>query len=44
MLSEKIKIIIAHGHSSIETFHSLLPLILLADDANKYDIKFVDYN
>ena len=44
MINEKLKIVIAHGHSSLETFHSLLPFIFLAKKINKYDIKFVDYN
>jgi len=44
MLNEKLKIVIAHGHTSLETFHSLLPLISLAKNIDKYDIKFVDYN
>ena len=44
MINEKLKIVIAHGHSSLETFHSLLPFIFLAKKINKYDIKFKDYN
>lgn len=44
MINEKLKIVIAHGHSSLETFHSLLPFIFLAKKINKYDIKFIDYN
>ena len=44
MVNEKLKIVIAHGHSSLETFHSLLPFIFLAKNINKFDIKFVDYN
>ena len=44
MVNEKFKIVIAHGHSSLETFHSLLPFISLAKNINKYDMNFVDYN
>ena len=44
MINEKLKIVIAHGHTTLETFHSLLPLISLAKNIDKYDIKFVDYN
>ncbi len=44
MVDEKLKIIVAHGHSSLETFHTLLPFIFLAKKIYKYDMKFVDYN
>ncbi len=44
MVNEKLKIVIAHGNSSLETFHSLLPFIFLSKKIYKYDIKFVDYN
>ena len=44
MTKEKLKIIVAHGHSSIEIFHSLTPLIFLANESNEFEFKFVDYN
>ena len=44
MKKEIIKIVVAHGHSSIEVFHSLIPLILLANETNKFQFKFVDYS
>lgn len=38
------KIIIAHGHTSLEVFHSLTPLILASEKtSHKWDWKFVDY-
>ena len=43
MVKEKLKLIIAHGHSSLEVFHSLIPFIFLANDTNNYDIQFIDY-
>lgn len=43
MVKDKLKIIVAHGHSSLEVFHSLIPFIFLANDTNKYDIQFIDY-
>ncbi|OUL43732.1 hypothetical protein B0W81_02335 [Prochlorococcus sp. HOT_208_60] len=43
MKSEKIKIVVAHGHSSLEVCHSLTPLILLADESDEFNFKFVDY-
>ena len=41
MVNDKLKIVIAHGNTSLETFHSLLPFIFLSKKINKYDIKFV---
>ena len=43
MKKEKLKIIVAHGHSSIEVFHSLSLLILLSGESNEFEFKFVDY-
>ncbi len=43
MKKEKLKIIVAHGHSSIEVFHSLSPLILLSGESNEFEFEFVDY-
>ena len=37
------KIVVAHGHSSIEVLHTLVPLILASEEKNEWDIKFVDY-
>jgi hypothetical protein len=38
------KIVIAHGHTSIEVLHSLSPLILASEKTNeKWSWKFVDY-
>ena len=37
------KIIIAHAHTSIEIFHSLLPFIRLSYSENEFDIKFIDH-
>ena len=37
------KIIIAHAHTSIEIFHSLLPFIRLSYSENEFDIKFLDH-
>ena len=38
------KIVIAHGHSSLEIFHSLTPLILASEKtSDKWIWKFVDY-
>ncbi len=44
MRKEILKIVVAHGHSSIEVFHSLIPLILLANESNQFKFKFVDYS
>ena len=44
MKKEMLKIVVAHGHSSIEVFHSLIPLILLANESNQFKFKFVDYS
>ena len=44
MKKEILKIVVAHGHSSIEVFHSLVPLILLANESNQFKFKFVDYS
>ena len=43
MKKEKLRIVVAHGHSSIEVFHSLIPLIFLASESNQLEFKFVDY-
>jgi hypothetical protein len=38
------RIVIAHGHTSIEIFHSLTPLILASEKTStNWDWKFVDY-
>jgi hypothetical protein len=37
------KIIVAHGHSSIEVLHTLVPLVLTSEEKNEWDFKFVDY-
>ena len=38
------KIVIAHGHTSIEVFHSLTPLILASEKtSDEWSWKFVDY-
>jgi hypothetical protein len=37
------KIIVAHGHTSIEVLHSLIPLILCSKEKENWDWKFVDY-
>jgi hypothetical protein len=38
------RIVIAHGHTSIEVFHSMTPLMLAAEKTNdKWSWRFVDY-
>jgi hypothetical protein len=39
----KKKVLILHGHSSIEIFHTLVPLHLLASTNSKYTFKFKNY-
>ena len=43
MKKDKLRILVAHGHSSIEIFHSLTPLLLLANESNDFKFKFLDY-
>tara|TARA_A100001035_G_scaffold279993_1_gene283415 strand:- start:706 stop:1848 length:1143 start_codon:yes stop_codon:yes gene_type:complete len=43
MKKDKLSVVVAHGHSSIEVFHSLTPLIFLANESNELEFKFVDY-
>lgn len=38
-----MKIVIAHGHSSIEIFHSLIPLLLISDERPDWNVFFVDH-
>ena len=38
------RIVIAHGHTSLEVFHSLTPLILASEKTgDEWSWKFVDY-
>jgi len=39
----KKKIVIAHGHSSIEVFHSMIPMILAKYEMPEWKWDFVDY-
>ena len=44
MNKSRLRIIVGHGHSSIEVFHSLIPIILLAiEKKDIFDIRFIDY-
>lgn len=38
------KILIAHGHTSIEIFHTILPFVLAAKNNENYKFKFLNYN
>tara|TARA_Y100001968_G_scaffold292632_1_gene297961 strand:- start:507 stop:1631 length:1125 start_codon:yes stop_codon:yes gene_type:complete len=38
-----MKIVIAHGHSSIEVFNSMVPFILASEIATDWEWKFVDH-
>ena len=40
---KKKRVLILHGHSSIEIFHTLVPLYLLASTNSKYTFKFKNY-
>lgn len=42
--SNEKKITIAHGYTSIEVFHSLLPFILSSKKETEYKFKFINYN
>ena len=42
--NSKIKIIVAHGHTSIETMHSLIPLLNLSNQIKNFEVRFVQYN
>lgn len=37
------KIVIAHGHTSIEVLHSMVPFILNSKDNSNYKFDFIDY-
>ena len=37
------KIVIAHGHTSIEVMHSMTPIILAAKERDDWKWEFVDY-
>ena len=40
----KKKILIAHGHTSIEIFHSIVPFVLASKNNENYKFKFLNYN
>ena len=35
---------IAHGHTSIEIFHSIVPFVLASKNNENYKFKFLNYN
>ncbi len=39
----KKKVLIVHGHSSIEIFHTIVPFYLLSEKETNYIFEFVDY-
>ena len=39
----KTKVLIVHGHSSIEIFHTLVPFYLLSEKETDYIFEFVDF-
>lgn len=39
----KKKVLIVHGHSSIEIFHTLVPFFLLSEKETNYIFEFLDY-
>ena len=38
----KKKILIAHGHTSIEIFHSIVPFVLASKNNENYKFKFLN--
>ena len=41
---ESAKVVVAHGHTSIEVFNSMVPLILASEITPQWDWKFIDYD
>jgi len=38
-----MKIVVAHGHTSIEVFNSMVPLVLASERSPQWNWKFIDY-